>query len=130
MGSSLPMMAIATWDDQYAKSVDSSDLKSVRTYTQAKYFKDAIKEQFNKDVTVGNLTCVACMASDARMILEKAVYLGKKPKAIIYGIGPRSFVDNTVANAGKSAVEQVISKQKAFLISAEAIFHTWTHATQ
>ena len=109
IGSSLPMMAIATTDDAYFAALDSTDTNTVRKYTGAKYLSHALQKSTGKSFRVGNLTCVACMISDAKLLLDKALKAGKNPKSIVYGIGPRSFIDNVVAQGGRTPMEQVVT---------------------
>ncbi len=109
LGSSLPMTAVARWDAQFARSLDSSTLEAVRTYTQALYLEHLLAKRFGKPVKVFNLTCVAMMASEARLILTRAIDAGKAPQMVVYGVAPRDFIDNTVPPLGKTPVYEVLA---------------------
>lgn len=110
MGCSLPMMAIATWDAEYAKAIDSSDIDAIRRYTGAVYLEKLLNERSPSEqkLKVFNLTSAGSMASDAPLLLEKSLQSGKHPRAIIYALAPRTFLDNSVPN--DTAVTQVLRK--------------------
>ncbi|HEY9787915.1 MAG TPA: hypothetical protein V6D17_21180, partial [Candidatus Obscuribacterales bacterium] len=111
LGSSLPMEAIAHLDTQLAGEPGES-LDSVRSYTRARYLEDSIAKLSGRKVSVANLTCVACMASDALFILQRTIAANKTPKIVIYGIAPRDFIDNLAAPVGKSPACQALSPWK------------------
>lgn len=118
IGSSLPMMAIANTDkEQYnaieSNEVEAKEIAAIRVYTQARYLQKKLEEAAKRSISLSNQTCIACMATDANVFLERVFETGKKPKLIIYGIGPRSFADNVVEKTGKTAMERVISKHRS-----------------
>lgn len=112
MGSSLPMMTIAMWDAEYAKSLDTSKLENIRVYTGAIYLEELLQKKYGTKFQVYNLTSVGAMASDAALVLEKSLKCGKHPKAIIYGIGPRTFQDNTYPEF--TPIAEVLTKWRTF----------------
>lgn len=117
MGSSLPMMAIAHGDSQFKRKeskLDSRNLDSVRPYSKALYLTDQINQKLkDKKIDSFNLTLAGCMASDIELLIEKALKFGKTPEVIVYGIGPRSFLDNSVDKEGKTPTWQVLSQWKS-----------------
>ncbi|MCC7528249.1 MAG: hypothetical protein IT342_06990 [Candidatus Melainabacteria bacterium] len=111
LGSSLPMEAIARYDAEYTGSFDEKNLNAVRKYTGARYLEHLIAQKNGSSVTAFNLTCVACMASDAELILRRVVEAGRAPQIVVFGIGPRDFIDNIVPAAGKTPVCQLLSNR-------------------
>ncbi len=122
MGSSLPMMTIAMWDAEYAKAVDTKSIEKIRRYTGAVYLKELLSKKHGSDIEVFNLTSAGAMASDASLVLEKALLCGKHPRAIIYGIGPRTFQDNTYPQV--TPIAEVLTKWRTFddLLDSELSF--------
>lgn len=112
LGSSLPMTAIAHCDSKFVGGIDIKNLESVRSYTKARYLEHLIEKQCGHKVSVANLTCVACMASDATLILSKALDAGKIPKLVLYGIAPRDLIDNSVPEIGKTPAFEVLADWK------------------
>lgn len=112
MGCSLPMTAIAAYDEKYAGSPKVADVEALRTYTKARYLENLLARKQAHPTSIFNLTCVGCMASDAEALLNKSLEIGKKPETIIYAIGPRSFVDNTIVATDKTAVQQLLGSWK------------------
>lgn len=111
LGSSLPMEAIARYDAEYTGSFNEKSLNEVRQYTGAKYLEHLIEQKNGTKLCAFNLTCVACMASDAELILRRAIDAGRSPKIVIFGMGPRDFIDNVAPPAGKSPVCQLLSNR-------------------
>lgn len=111
LGSSLPMEAIARYDAQFTGSFDENNLDAVRKYTGASYLEHLIAEKNGTSMTAFNLTCVACMASDAELILRRVVEAGRAPQIVIFGIGPRDFIDNIVPAVGKTPVSKLLTNR-------------------
>lgn len=111
LGSSLPMEAIARYDAEYTGSFDEKNLDAVRKYTGASYLEHLIAEKNGSSMTAFNLTCVACMASDAELILRRVVEAGRAPQIVIFGIGPRDFIDNIVPAVGKTPVCRLLTNR-------------------
>ncbi len=111
LGSSLPMEAIARYDAEYTGSFDQKNLNAVRKYTGARYLEHLIAQKNGSSMSAFNLTCVACMASDAELILRRVVESGRAPQIVIFGIGPRDFIDNIVPDVGKTPVCQLLSNR-------------------
>ncbi|MEZ4489176.1 MAG: DUF1574 family protein [Cyanobacteriota/Melainabacteria group bacterium] len=118
MGSSLPMKAISACDHEYAHSVDNNTIEDVRRYTEARYLRDNLRSLLQEkgqdkrinDLEVYNLTIAGSMASDTKLLLSKALREHKRPRMVIYGVAPRTFMDNTVSKDEKTAVWQILSK--------------------
>lgn len=111
LGSSLPMEAIARYDAEFTGSFDEKNLDAVRKYTGASYLEHLIAEKNGASMTAFNLTCVACMASDAELILRRVVEAGRAPQIVIFGIGPRDFIDNIVPAVGKTPVCRLLTNR-------------------
>ncbi|MBX9877944.1 MAG: DUF1574 domain-containing protein [Candidatus Obscuribacterales bacterium] len=108
LGSSLPMTAIAYCDYQYKGEPDATKIGQVRVYTKARYLQDNLT-RIIEPLNIFNLSCYGCMASEAYLLLSRAIDDGRKPKYVFYGIAPRDFVDNTVPAVGKTPVYEVLS---------------------
>jgi len=111
LGSSMPMEAIARYDARFCNSLNEKSLNEIRMYTDAHYLEHLIRKKTGQPVKAFNLTCVACMASDAELILRRAIEADRVPQTVIFGIGPRDFIDNIAPAVGKSPVCQILSNR-------------------
>lgn len=111
LGSSLPMEAIARYDAEFSHNLDSTNLDAIRKYTGARYLEHLVEQKTGTKASAFNLTCVACMTSDAEMILRRIIDTGRSPKVVILGMGPRDFIDNIAPAAGKTPVCQLLSSR-------------------
>lgn len=111
LGSSLPMEAIARYDAEFSHNLDSTNLDAIRKYTGARYLEHLVEQKTGTKTSVFNLTCVACMTSDAEVILRRIIETGRTPKVVILGMGPRDFIDNIAPAAGKTPVCQLLSSR-------------------
>ncbi len=109
LGSSLPMTAIAYCDYQYAGEPDATKIGQVRVYTRARYLQDHLNQLLNRPINVFNLSCYGCMASEAYLLLSRAIDDNRKPAYVFYGIAPRDFVDNSVPPVGETPVYEVLA---------------------
>lgn len=109
LGSSLPMQSVALWDAASGAGPDPKNLQDVRLYTRARYLEEQLAGKCGKQMSIFNLTCVGCMASDAYLLLKRAVDAGRAPRIVFWGIAPRDFVDNTVPPVGKTPVYEVLA---------------------
>lgn len=108
LGSSLPMSPLYYLDcDRFAPDMNrwidtagKQGLSAFQSYTGAAYLSHLLRQRTGRPVGVFNMTIAACMASDARMVLSKALKQGKCPKVVVYGIGPRDFTDNLMPPLG------------------------------
>ncbi len=100
IGSSLPMCAFfytegpGYFDLAEGKKIRSLKLNLLQAYPEAGYFTAQLKKLSGKHFNVFNFAGAACMASDTKLVVERAVAAGRKPSLIIYGVGLRDFVDN------------------------------------
>lgn len=108
LGSSLPMTAIALCDAEYVGGINKNNVSAIRTYTKALYLDRLLEKRFGKHFNIFNLSCYACMASDAYLLLSRALDAGKAPRVVFWGIAPRDFMDNTVPAVGKTPVYEVL----------------------
>lgn len=109
LGSSLPMTAIAYCDYQYAGEPDATKIGQVRVYTKAHYLQDHLNRLLKEPINVFNLSCYGCMASEAYLLLSRAIDDNRKPAYVFYGIAPRDFVDNSVPAIGQTPVYEVLA---------------------
>lgn len=109
LGSSMPMEAIARYDARFSNSLNEKSLNEIRMYTGARYLEHLVKQKTGQPVKAFNLTCVACMASDAELILRRAIEANRVPQLVLFGIGPRDFIDNIAPAVGKSPVCELLN---------------------
>lgn len=122
LGSSLPQIALASWDEKFARSLKWTP-SGVRRYTKAVYIEKLLKEK-EKSADIFNLTINAAMVSDVNLILDYAIKNDRKPEKVIYALCPRAFIANDAYPVGKSPVYKVLSNWDSFnqtLVNAKSI---------
>lgn len=108
IGSSLPMCAFfytegpGYFDLTEGDKIRSLSLNLLQAYPEAGYFTAQLKKLTGKHIDVFNFAGAACMVSDTKLVLERAVAAGRKPPLIIYGVGLRDFVDNVNPPPGET----------------------------
>ncbi len=87
-----------------------SDLKYVKNHPQYEYYSwsrtlhNLLHAKGFPNATVFNLSIDGAMASDICLINRKLLQGTKIPEWIIYGVGPRDFVDNLFTQETRTAV--------------------------
>ncbi|MBX9689413.1 MAG: hypothetical protein K2X27_22075, partial [Candidatus Obscuribacterales bacterium] len=95
IGSSLPMCAFfyterpPFFDLALGAKIRGLQLNLLQSYPKAGYFTERLKEITGKDERVFNFAGAACMVSDTKLVLSRALEAHKKPSLIIYGVGLR-----------------------------------------
>lgn len=119
IGSSLMMSAPYYADFQIAKNdpakkkaldaflakCEQQRISPFQSYHGADYFEQVMTHD-GKRPSIFGLTCAACMASDAYLLLSRAL-AEKKPKSVIWAVAPRDFVDNVVPPAGQTPAYKI-----------------------
>jgi hypothetical protein len=96
-GSSQMNSAVCAGDAQYLfQAIDSL------THRRAALLEHDMQGEFDRPVTVFNLATPGAMCSDAYMESQALFARGLQPKAVIIGISPRDFIDNTLTYAAET----------------------------
>lgn len=89
LGSSLVLVPIAGVDADWLKHpIDGSK------HHHSLYFEQKFKEKTGKKISTYNFGLPGEMPSDAYLITRFLLKGEKKPDVIVYGVGPRDFMDN------------------------------------
>jgi hypothetical protein len=113
LGSSLPMCAIAEYDEKIYGKPNCKDITQLRRYLGAKYLEQQLSSKLARPINAANLSIVACMASDMYIILSKSIAAGKRPDVAVLCIAPRDFVDNLVQPIGRTPPFEVLQDWKS-----------------
>lgn len=109
-GSSLPMTAFFCADRMgYFVGCEGARIQRARmnllqAYPTSGYLQQKLSKEFNNNTSVFNFSMSACMASDARVILDRMIASGKSPKTIIFAVGLRDFADNINPPPGETPI--------------------------
>ncbi len=129
VGSSLPMCAFfyterpPFFDLKEGDRIRSLKLNLLQSYPEAGYFQNKLKELSNKDFTVFNFAGAACMVSDSKLVIERAIAANKAPKALIYGLGLRDFVDNVNPPPGETPYYKALCNAQYLLGHISELAH-------
>lgn len=93
LGSSLMLTPLSVAD---AKFLDQN--LDATAHHQSLYFNDLIKQQSGRSVNSFNFALPGEMPSDAFLITKTLLCGKEKPEMIVYGVGPRDFMDNLLAS--------------------------------
>ncbi len=108
MGSSLIAVPSISCDQAFvrAKSPYSAvpDMFAFSHYKRCDYFKMLLSNQLGKKVDVVNLGLAGIVASDQRLILEKALAFNKKPTMVVWTIAPAEFIWNDGCGVDKTRI--------------------------
>lgn len=109
-GSSLPMCAFFCADRMgyfvggEGARIQRARMNLLQSYPTSGYLQQKLSKEFNNDTSVFNFSMSACMASDARVILDRMIASGKSPKTIIFAVGLRDFADNINPPPGETPI--------------------------
>jgi Protein of unknown function (DUF1574) len=93
LGSSLMLTPLNTADAKFLdRNLDATE------HHESCYFNELIRRKTGNNVSNFNFALPGEMPSDAFLITESLLGKEKKPKMIVYGVGPRDFMDNLLAN--------------------------------
>lgn len=112
LGSSLPMNAIARYDQKLYGRPNCDDVTQLRRYIEARYLERELSDNFSKPVKVTNLSITACMISDLYIILSKGIEAGKRPDIAVLCIAPRDFVDRLIQPIGRTPPFEILQDWK------------------
>lgn len=89
LGSSLVLVPIAGCDADYlGRRLDGS------AHHVSAYFQDEFKRRYGRSLATFNFALPGEMPSDAYLIADFLLKGEKRPDVIVYGVGPRDFMDN------------------------------------
>lgn len=92
LGSSLVVSAVAGCDANYLNQA-----LDVTKHHGMSYLDDKLKQKFGGTFHCFNLAAPGQMPSDAYMTLKAMLATANRPDVVIYGVGPRDFIDSTLA---------------------------------
>lgn len=113
LGSSLPMCAIALYDEKLYGVPVVKDLPQLRRYLGARYLEQQLGVKLGRPIKVSNLSISGCMASDLFIILSKSIEAGRRPSVAVLCIAPRDFVDNLIQPVGRTPPFEVLQDWKS-----------------
>ncbi len=109
-GSSLPMCAFFCADRMgyfvagEGARIQRARMNLLQSYPTSGYLQKKLSKELNNNTSVFNFSMSACMASDARVILDRMIASGKSPKTIIFAVGLRDFADNINPPPGETPI--------------------------
>ena len=105
LGSSLVLVPVSGVDADYLKHpIDGSH------HHQSQYFEDQFKKQSGMQVKTFNFGLPGEMPSDAFLITKFLLKGEKRPDVIVYGVGPRDFMDNLLPSPAATNPYQYLSR--------------------
>ncbi|MBA3992270.1 MAG: hypothetical protein C0469_02000 [Cyanobacteria bacterium DS2.3.42] len=105
MGSSLVLVPVAGVDADYLKHpIDGS------RHHQSQYFEDQFKRKSGMQVKTFNFGLPGEMPSDAYLITKFLLKGEKRPDVIVYGVGPRDFMDSLLPSPAATDPYQYLSR--------------------
>lgn len=91
LGSSLMMVAHHAGDATYLNSIQNEVF-----HHRSSVLEGMWKKRTHRDVSAFSFAIAGQMVSDAYVLTFSLLRNERKPKAIVYGIAPRDFIDNTL----------------------------------
>lgn len=113
LGSSLPMCAIAEYDQKCFGEPDCKVNSELTRYIGARYLEEHLPKLRSCKAKAANLSIVSCMSSDMYIILSRSISAGKRPGAVILCIAPRDFMDNFVQPIGRTPAFELLQDWKS-----------------
>jgi hypothetical protein len=105
LGSSLvsaPMLGC----DKFAGSESMPKREAQARYSEAAVLQKLVSSDVGKPVDILNLSMPACMVSDYKLILDKALECGKTPALVVCATAPAEFLSNDQPVVEATAVHQ------------------------
>jgi Protein of unknown function (DUF1574) len=108
MGSSLLAVPSISCDQTFVKAkgpyYNLPDMFAFSHYKRCDYFKMLISNSLGRNVDVVNLGMAGIVASDQKLILEKALAFKKKPSLVVWTVAPAEFVWNDGRELDKTRI--------------------------
>lgn len=108
LGSSLIAVPALSCDQTFVRAKapypSVPDMFAFSHYKRCDYFKMLLSDKLGKKVEVINLGLAGIVASDQRLILEKALAFNKKPSMVVWTIAPAEFIWNDGCGVDKTRI--------------------------
>lgn len=108
MGSSLIAVPSMSCDQTFVRAQSPypavPDMFAFSHYKRCDYFKMLLSNKLGKKVDVINLGLAGIVASDQRLILEKALAFNKKPALVVWTVAPAEFIWNDGCGVDKTRI--------------------------
>ncbi len=120
LGSSLMLVPLAGCDADYThKRIDGSQ------HHKSLYFEDVFSRKSGKAISTFNFALPGEMPSDADLITQFLLRHEKAPKIIVYGVGPRDFLDNLLPSPSATDPFHSLSRLGSVEEQASLFFPDW-----
>lgn len=120
MGSSLMLVPLAGVEADYAsKSIDASH------HHRSVFFEDNFKKRSGLSARTFNFALPGEMPSDAFLITKFLLKDEKRPDVIVYGVGPRDFMDSTLPCPSATDPYQYLSRFGDVTDHGALLANTW-----
>jgi hypothetical protein len=121
LGSSLMLVPLDGVDADYLKQrIDGSQ------HHQSLYFEDAFRAKTGVQASTFNFALPGEMPSDAYMITNFLLRDQKKPEVLVYGVGPRDFMDNLLPSPSATDPYKFLSRFGDVSTDASRLMPEWT----
>ncbi|HEY9712800.1 MAG TPA: D-alanyl-lipoteichoic acid biosynthesis protein DltD [Chroococcales cyanobacterium] len=105
LGSSLMMAAVHGGDATYTNVAQNTT-----AHHHSQYFEDLLGRKEGKQLSTFSFAIGGQMASDAYVIIRALCQGERKPQEIVFGIAPRDFMDNCLANPASTETFRYLSR--------------------
>ena len=120
LGSSLMLVPLDGVDADYLQErVDGSQ------HHHSAYFEDKFQEKTGLRLRTFNFALPGEMPSDAYLIVKNLLNGRKKPNLIVYGVGPRDFLDNTLPSPSATDPYRFLSRFGDITPVADRVMTDW-----
>ncbi|OPZ90583.1 MAG: hypothetical protein BWY75_00674 [bacterium ADurb.Bin425] len=120
LGSSLMLVPLDGTDaDFLGKQIDASQ------HHRSIYFEDAFKKASGKSVSTYNFALPGEMPSDAYLITDFLLKEKRAPKVLVYGVGPRDFMDNLLPSPAATDPYKYLSRFGDLSGHADLLMSDW-----
>jgi len=120
LGSSLMLVPLDSTDaDHLQRRIDGS------AHHKSAYFEDRFAEKTGQKVSTYNFSLPGEMPSDAALITDFLLKGEKAPKVIVYGVGPRDFLDNLLQSPAATDPFQTLSRFGDWTKRVDLIVPQW-----
>jgi len=120
LGSSLMLVPLDGVDADYTnKTIDGA------AHHQSLFFEDQFKKYADKNVSSFNFALPGEMPSDAYLITRFLLEGKHAPKVLVYGVGPRDFMDNLLPSPSATDPFQYLSRFGDWSDHASLIVPDW-----
>lgn len=119
-GSSLMMSAVTSCDSQYLRQALPAN-----NHRSADYLESKLKAKFKGSFRTFNFATPGQMPSDACLLLRALLFLGHKPDVIVYGLAPRDFIDNTLAEPSDTEPFEYLKRIVQTDDLADHLYDSW-----